>query len=120
MRRLDLKLLDRVRSDYIQGLQFARFGALEHLRQREAVHGGDLPPLFAKLAGLRNRVIPRQEVGIKAHIGGAARVCVVGEADELSSRNEGTEVHQRPDIASAKLRTEYDNQIRLAAKLVAQ
>jgi hypothetical protein len=66
------------------------------------------------------RVIAGQQIGIEAHVGRAARVGVVGEADELCAGNAPD-----PNVTSwqcrlaADLRAEDDDEILFAAQLVA-
>ena len=65
-------------------------------------------------------MIAGKQVGIQAHIGCAARVGVVGEADEPGSGNAGAECHQAGDVVAKDFGAEDDYQIQFGFQLVAE
>ncbi len=77
-------------------------------------------PLLVELAGFGDAMIARQQIGIKPHVGRAARVGVIAQANELCAGQSRAKLHQRGDVRAANLRTKNDDQVLLAAKLVAK
>src|SRR5207245_9118645 len=65
-------------------------------------------------------MIPGKKVWIETHVGGAARVRVVSEANEFCTRNSGSKLNQHLNIVPADLGTEDDDEVLLAAKFIAQ
>ena len=65
-------------------------------------------------------VITREQVGIETHVGGAAGVGVIAEADEFRPRDRRTEGYEACDVIAPDLGTENDDEVLFAPEFVAQ
>ena len=59
-------------------------------------------------------LIPRKQVRIKSHIGGAARIRIIAQGNQLRTLHSRSELHNRSNNLSADLRSKYDYQVLLA------
>ncbi len=109
-----------IRAHDIERLQLAALRGLDHLGKAETRGGRNAAPLFMEFAGVGNAMVSRQQVGVETHVGRAAGVGVVGQADELRARNAQAELHQRSHVVPANLRSENNDEVLLAAQLLAQ
>src|SRR5208282_6856447 len=73
-----------------------------------------------EVAGSGTRVIAGEQVGIKAHVGGAARVGVIGEAYKFDAGDGRAEADEAGNIVAANFRAENDDEILFGAQLVAE
>ena len=71
-------------------------------------------PFLVEYSDVADRVIPGQKIRIQAHVGGAAGIGIVAQANEFHAWNTRAKLDQRGNIMAANLAAKNDDQILLA------
>src|SRR4029077_17289851 len=85
----------------------------------EAFGLGERAPFFVVFVRAVDGDVPGKKIGVKAHVGRAARVGVVAQADELGARP-GAELDNGGNVSALKFGAKDDDEVFLRSQFVAQ